>query len=499
MKTLIPLIVCAAVSAFAVSTANAAAFAPSELSDLVLWVDGDTGVTETAGDVSFWADQSSAGNNLAQGTGAYQPSVVSGVLNGHDAISFSTNGAGTADNEYLSNAALQLDTTTTAFYVMNPDSTAGNSQRFAGHYSNGQFRFNNDKASMFTSGGNADLTSPEAVAGSFQILTYRINGAVEGSINSPDLVQTKATSSFDNSDFLIGGVPNTFVTGVEYGSFDGDFAEVIVYDRALSDAEIGKVGAYLADKYNLGASYVGKSQERVVYDFEAPAVNGSAFPGTTLHGQDNWATSVGGNTQTVRTGDSGIDGTAMGFGSGGDSQIARQNDANFSFNIPDGSKFLFEFDARIGTTRSMEVGLVDAGNIARIVVGGPGSFIDEWRLRAPGGDTTSADLFPTVGSDYFHLLLKVDLAANGGDGAAWLFVADLNGDNGPELLTAVAGMQNINLGLGAIDGSDLTGLYFRANGGGGVDNISITFAVPAPAAMPAGLAMIALIAARRRR
>lgn len=55
---------------------------------LVLDLNADVGVTQTAGLVSAWADRSSYGNHVTQAVGANQPTLVANVLDGHSAIVF---------------------------------------------------------------------------------------------------------------------------------------------------------------------------------------------------------------------------------------------------------------------------------------------------------------------------------------------------------------------------------------------------------------------------
>ncbi len=227
---------------------------PSDLPGLALWLDAQQGVTGS-GSVSAWADQSAAGNDLTQGIGAYQPALVDGVTpNGSPAVSFSK-APGTAgrtnDNDFLASSSLQLDASMTAFFYMSPDSLpAGTGQRFAGHYGNGQFRFHDGKASMHTAGGDAPLNDPLPAANQFQLIAYRFSNDVQISIDGSTFVQTRSSANFDSSDFLLGGVPNPLVAdGVSFGAFDGDFAEVIIYDRVLSDAEAMDVFDYLNAKY----------------------------------------------------------------------------------------------------------------------------------------------------------------------------------------------------------------------------------------------------------
>jgi len=233
---------------------GAAIVDPTDIANLVLWLDAGQGVTESGGSVSAWADQSGGTNHFSQTTAAYQPTFIASAFNTLPAISFATaagTGGRTNDNDFLSNSSLQLNTTATAFFLMSPDSLpAGAGVRFAGHYSNGQFRFNSGKASMWTSGGNADLSTPLPATGQFQTIAYRLNNNVQISIDGSAFTTTRTSASFNNSALLVGGVPNTFVAdGASFGAYDGDYAEIIIYDAVLTDPQAADVFDYIAAKY----------------------------------------------------------------------------------------------------------------------------------------------------------------------------------------------------------------------------------------------------------
>lgn len=72
-----------------------------------LWLDAaDTAtITEASGDVSQWDDKSGNSRNVAQGTGALQPSVISGGLNSLDVIRFSAHRLTGAHADFLTTAA----------------------------------------------------------------------------------------------------------------------------------------------------------------------------------------------------------------------------------------------------------------------------------------------------------------------------------------------------------------------------------------------------------
>lgn len=99
------------------------AWSPAVLgpSTLAYWYKADTGVTESGGSVSVWADQSGNGNSVSQGNAAYQPTLVDDVQNGLPEILF--------NQDYLIRSNLTqglIDQPITTIIVgKNPSGTAG--------------------------------------------------------------------------------------------------------------------------------------------------------------------------------------------------------------------------------------------------------------------------------------------------------------------------------------------------------------------------------------
>ena len=254
---------------------------PTGLSDLILWLDSETGVSADANGVATWADQSGSSNNLSQAVNGRKASIAVGVTpTGRNAISFVTGGDGS--DFLLSNAAdLQLDATFTAFFVISPDVLPSNAnQRFAGNYSQGKFRFNNGKASMHA-GVDADLNSPLPQANQFQTIVYRRDSNVQIGIDSDfdgnvSLTTTSNSSNTSSSAFVLGGVPNSH-TGGAFGSFDGDIAAVVIYDRTLTDNEVNMVSGYLNEEFISGAHVVPEPSSGIILAGAILCVAGCAY------------------------------------------------------------------------------------------------------------------------------------------------------------------------------------------------------------------------------
>lgn len=116
------------------------------------------------------------------------------------------------------------------------------------------------------------------------------------------------------------------------------------------------------------------------------------------------------------------------------------------------------------------------------------SAITSTRITANNG--VSAGL----ASDWYQVRLVIDFNANTGAGSGSLFY--LNTTNGDTTFTAVSGLQNINLGLNFMTAganpAAWNAIYLRANGGGFIDNLSVT-AIPEPATVGIVLGGFALL------
>ncbi len=245
---------------------------PTEISDLVVWLDADSGVTESGGAVTDWANQVGSAV-FAQGDTTRQPVLSSDPVSGHPTLYFSDDylnlPTGSADH-------IQLDDTNTAFFVIKPsDLPSGDYPRFFGHYGNGQYRVSDAKAGMWV-GQRSELESPLVTTDRFQVLAYRLNDNVQTAINNLPITETAPGAAFSSSDLTVGGVR------AEPGGAVGDMAEIVVYDRSLSDAEAVEVGRYLAGKYQLPAP-VGNRESLLHESFNYDRATSPANPTAADH------------------------------------------------------------------------------------------------------------------------------------------------------------------------------------------------------------------------
>ena len=238
---------------------------PSDFSDLAVWLRADSGVTFNipTKKVSAWADKSGQGNNVSQATLSNQP-LRYGYGGQNDKEYFSFDGI----NDYLTsdiNCPL-TGNNLTMFYVGKANTVTAAVQRVVGYRDSvggGSDRLNfgidqNDGRLFFKaiddSGNGGQVTSSFLDIGIVNhIASARIKDtefSLQFNNNNKVISNVAAYSNSDGfnlAPFTIGYVQ----LGVAGTYWNGDIQEVIIYNRALSDAEIANVRGYLNLKYKI--------------------------------------------------------------------------------------------------------------------------------------------------------------------------------------------------------------------------------------------------------
>ena len=218
---------------------------PTQLSGCVLWLRADMGITKDGSDrVSAWADQSGNGNNLAQGTGANQPLFVAADSNFQNQPTVRLNGT----SNRLDNAALNLaqpftvvacarSGTTAAAYRPLFDNISGTGDRYL-------MRRESVPADNFTCYAGAHLYNADTWP---QQTKRRVAGVFNGASSTNRLNDTASTGN-PGAGAGAGGVR---LGGDSTPTFFwlGEVAEVAVYTRALSTAELNTIFAYFSGRY----------------------------------------------------------------------------------------------------------------------------------------------------------------------------------------------------------------------------------------------------------
>jgi hypothetical protein len=228
---------------------GASAWVPPAISGNVLWLRADMGVTLNATRVSGWADQSGTGDankNVAQGTADNQPlfNASDANLGGRPSLTFAK-----ARSDYLASGVWGTAMPNPATWFI-----AG---RVASRNTNGTALLDG------VAGTNRHLTQLDATkailySGSVlnsalvsvpSLVVYcSIFGASGKSyINAKTAAASGDTGSQTLTQLRVGAATGGTPAAGYY--FDGEIAEVIGYNRALTQGEVETVLAYLGARY----------------------------------------------------------------------------------------------------------------------------------------------------------------------------------------------------------------------------------------------------------
>ncbi len=253
---------------------NGLAFHVDAADPATLWQDtgGTNPVTADGQAVARWDDKSVSGIVVSQGNAGnrpvYQASV--GSLNGQPALYFdsdaltstSGNSTGIAGDHDLTVITVWADAEGTGgnyqhtFQMGNPNtreayghsvSRGGNAGEISNHY------YGDGWNSSSTNG----LGTPNIALSTYDSLTHQdtwwVNGAPVGSRD--------VTLNLGTSQLQVGSRLNPVAEGIR-----GNVAEILVFQKALSPAEMNNIGGYLAAKYGISApAWTGNIDPQPVY------------------------------------------------------------------------------------------------------------------------------------------------------------------------------------------------------------------------------------------
>jgi hypothetical protein len=246
---------------------------PTSIANLKLWFDGSdsSSMIVSSGSVSQWNDKSGSGFNATQGTGANRPTLVTNVLNGKSVVRFD------GSDDYLSFGTSQVFNDTLGYTVITVfkctatgfaktlfEANAGNSRWLRYDVAIGDTTYGD--ISVSTNNGDANVRTGAILStSSFAkiVVTYNGSGNATPSnyviAKNNTIVASHAAVKEDTNVNPLAG--SAFVAGTAnkigiYGDgssnpFQGDIAEIILYNRKLTDNELASLTAYLKAKWNI--------------------------------------------------------------------------------------------------------------------------------------------------------------------------------------------------------------------------------------------------------
>ena len=222
---------------------------------LALWLGADSGVsTNGVGKVTTWSDLSGAGHAATQASASAQPALVTGVLNGLPVVRFSGSQFMNLSGQVLTSQVFSIivvtcDTSASTSYrelFSNWASAYGGTSIFIGTTSQSpvRARFTDDFGGASTGQtGVGTLTNPathfifSGISGSNHVSLYQNTGLLT---NRPSALSSRTLTG----SYVIGQQGS--LNG-EY--WNGDIAELLVYNREVSAGELADIWQYLLSKY----------------------------------------------------------------------------------------------------------------------------------------------------------------------------------------------------------------------------------------------------------
>ncbi|HVE41478.1 MAG TPA: LamG-like jellyroll fold domain-containing protein [Planctomycetota bacterium] len=222
------------------------------LSSLAAWYRADQGVVMNGATVSEWKDQSPHGRHAVQTTAAHQPSILPNACNGKPALVFDGNAKNLLANipvNGLGGVTLILVTACDQDDDLMPRCSPLLWGETAGWGLTHLAPRKSAVVFMFGTGQAAIVHYPRpAPATGFVLTTARKDGATESLFANG----VQVWSEGGRRPSLQGASPAVALGGDFNGSFfNGKIAEVMVYERALQDAERQRAEQYLKLKYRL--------------------------------------------------------------------------------------------------------------------------------------------------------------------------------------------------------------------------------------------------------
>jgi len=226
-------------------------FLPPKLHGLQLWLDAADASTiiSSSGSVSQWNDKSGQGNHATQGTGSAKPTTGTVTQNSTNVIDFDG-----GDTLALPSGLHGIPNGDfTIFLVMKQDGVAnermlsagiGGSTRLQMEMSSGDVAF------------HCNATFDKVVA-SIDETNWNIVTCFKKSTTAQSISVNGGTATTDAAGANISGIDGFAIASNQAGTdnfFNGNIAEILIYNRALLTSEITVVEAYLTPKWDVGLS-----------------------------------------------------------------------------------------------------------------------------------------------------------------------------------------------------------------------------------------------------
>ncbi len=227
------------------------AFVPTDIAGLQLWLDAsDTAsITHTANSVSQWNDKSGNSRHATQGTATNQPTTNTTTINSLNAISFDG-----SNDRLVMNSGIHSITggQNTAFIVIDSENRVDLRNIVRGRVTTDadeRFGISTNSGTTFVA-RNGTSNATDALTGAITdnyILVNHASSVLNAYVNGGVAGGGGGFSSGACDQMVIGGYSATN----DAQAYAGRIGEIIMYNSALSTADLNRVGNYLATKWGI--------------------------------------------------------------------------------------------------------------------------------------------------------------------------------------------------------------------------------------------------------
>ena len=220
---------------------------PRTIQNLEAWFRADDTVDAGGGAISQWNDRSGNGRHATQGTGTNRGTrTTSASLRNQAVVSFD-------GNDMYATSAFSLPRSCTWFIVLGTITTRG---MVAEHGNGDSIYMYADGNAAFAVFGGTGIGYHRAFKTNWLAANSQGSGRYDQSA-APTLRNARATLTPDSTDGTAQAsisYSKTLTIGARTGGslyHTGQIAELIIYSRALTTVELGKIEAYLFNRYGV--------------------------------------------------------------------------------------------------------------------------------------------------------------------------------------------------------------------------------------------------------
>lgn len=287
----------------------------SGFSSLTLWYDGadplGTGTAPVNGAaIALWADKSGYGKNAEQATAGNRPTYQASSLNGRGTIRF----AGATTLQYLDTPAFEFGTSNRTVFVVLQNTGPASGAASIPHWFFPKTGNGTNSLSLVgwisaSNQGAGDTFSITPAKNQYLLVGYRLGTSAgvqqlytNGTLGA-SLTKSIGGTSYANamSGYRIGYLVNDPFAPYQ---FDGNIAEMLIFNATLTDSQLQLVEGYLAQKWGLQSNLPATHPYKSV----GPSANSIAvtlstynFPPSAMTGNSTTLSPTGFNAITAGT------------------------------------------------------------------------------------------------------------------------------------------------------------------------------------------------------